>query len=97
MDSKEQRSSLRGAVYRGDGPAVHLLRDAGTYDDALQLAGDGVIAAVIQRVEGASELGHDLVLALRNRGWAGDAGGAAIQPTGGYQPPDRVVDFLGRP
>jgi hypothetical protein len=56
-----------------------------------------VIAAVIQRVEGASELGHDLVLALRNRGWAGDAGGAAIQPTGGYQPPDRVVDFLGRP
>ncbi len=74
MDSKEQRSALRGAAYRGDGPAVvHLLRDAGTYDDALQLAGDGVIAAVIQRVEGATELGHDLALALRNRGWAGDA------------------------
>jgi hypothetical protein len=74
MDSKEQRSALRGAVYRGDGPAVvHLLQNADAYADALQLAGDGVIAAVMQHVEGAPELGRDLVLALRHRGWAGDA------------------------
>ena len=74
MDSKEQRSALRAAVYRGDGPAVvHLLEGAGNYDDALQLAGDGLMAAVIQRVEGAPELVGHLVLALRQRGWDGDA------------------------
>ena len=75
MDSDEQRSALRAAVYLGDGPAVvHLLQGgAGAYDDALQLAGDGVIAAVMQHVEGAPELARRLVLALRQRGWAGDA------------------------
>ena len=73
MDSKEQRSTLRAAVYRGDGPAVvHLLQNAGNYDDALQLAGDGLIAAVIQRAQGAPELARHLVLALRQRGWNGD-------------------------
>jgi hypothetical protein len=73
MDSKEQRSTLRAAVYRGDGPAVvHLLQNAGNYDDALQLAGDGLIAAVIQRTQGAPELARHLVLALRQRGWNGD-------------------------
>jgi hypothetical protein len=73
MDSKEQRSALRAAVYRGDGPAVvHLLQGAGNYDDALQLAGDGLMAAVIQRVEGAPEPVRHLVLALRQRGWDGD-------------------------
>jgi hypothetical protein len=73
MDSKEQRTALRAAVYGGDGPAVvDLLQGAGNYDDALQLAGDGLMAAVIQRVEGAPELVGDLVLALRQRGWDGD-------------------------
>ena len=73
MDSEEQRSALRAAVYRGDGPAVvHLLQAAGSYDDALQLAGDGLIAAVTQRAEGAPELAHRLGLALRERGWVGD-------------------------
>ena len=73
MDSNEQRSALRAAVYRGDGRAVvRLLQDAGTYDDALQLAGDGVIAAVMQRVEGTPELAHRLGVALRQRGWVGD-------------------------
>lgn len=61
MDPKEQRSALRAAVYRGDRPAVvHLLQGgAGAYDDALQLAGDGLSAAVMQHVEGASELGEE--------------------------------------
>ena len=73
MDSKEQRSALRPAVYRGDGPAVvHLLQGGGIYDDALQLAGDGLIVAVMQRVQGATELAHRLGLALRQRGWVGD-------------------------
>ena len=74
MDSKEQRSALRAAVYRGDGPAVvQLLQGARSYDDALQLAGDGLMAAIIQRAQGAPELVGHLVLALRQRGWDGDA------------------------
>jgi hypothetical protein len=75
MDAKEQRSALRAAVYRGDGPAVVDLLEggAGAYDDALQLAGDGLSAAVMQHVEGAPELGRRLMRALRQRGWAGDA------------------------
>src|SRR5437763_3191685 len=73
MDSKEQRSALRAAVYRGDGPAVvDLLRGRGADDDALQLAGDGVIAAVMQSVDGAAELARNLVVGLRQRGWDGD-------------------------
>ena len=73
MDSEEQRAALRAAVYRRDGPAVvDLLRGAGADDESLQLAGDGVIAAVMQREDGAAELARDLVLGLRQRGWDGD-------------------------
>jgi len=73
MDSKEQRSALRAAVYRGDGSAVvDLLRGVGADDESLQLAGDGVIAAVMRRVDGATELAREFVVALRQRGWDGD-------------------------
>ena len=74
MDSEEQRSALRAAVYRGDGRAVvDLLRGVGGDDESLQLAGDGVIAAVMQRVDGAAELARKLVVVgLRQRGWDGD-------------------------
>jgi hypothetical protein len=73
MDAKEQRSALRAAVYRGDGPAVvELLRGVGADADSLQLAGDGVVAAVMQRVDGAAELAREFVVALRQRGWDGD-------------------------
>ncbi|MGA2014235.1 MAG: UPF0158 family protein [Solirubrobacteraceae bacterium] len=74
MDSKAQRAALRAAVYRGEGPAVVDLLDAvGAGDDQLQLAGDGLIAAVGQGVGGARELAGDLVVALRQRRWDGDA------------------------
>ena len=73
MDSKEQRSALRAAVCRGDGRAVvDVLRGVGADDDSLQLAGDGVIAAVMQGVDGAAELARELVVGLRQRGWEGD-------------------------
>ncbi|MBV8948849.1 MAG: hypothetical protein JOZ95_25735 [Solirubrobacterales bacterium] len=73
MGSEEQRSALRAAVYRGDGPAVvDLLRGVGADDDSLQLAGDGLIAAIMQRVDGAAELAGKLVVGLRQRGWDGD-------------------------
>ena len=70
---KEQRSALRAAVYRGDGRGVvDLLRGVGAEDDSLQLAGDGLVAAVMQRVDGAAELARKLVVGLRQRGWEGD-------------------------
>jgi hypothetical protein len=73
MDSEEQRSALRAAVYRGDGRAVvDLLRGVGADDESLQLAGGGVIAAVMQRVDGAAELARELVVGLRQRGWLGE-------------------------
>jgi hypothetical protein len=73
MDSKEQRSALRAAVYRGDGRAVvDVLRGVGADDDSLQLAGDGLIGAVMQGVDGAAELARKLVVGLRQRGWEGD-------------------------
>jgi len=73
MGSAEQRAALRAAVYRGDGPAVvDLLGGVGVDDDSLQLAGDGVIAAVMQRVDGAAEAARRLVVGLRQRGWEGD-------------------------
>src|ERR1700741_3646851 len=73
MASEEQRSAVRAAVYRGDGRAVvDLLGGVGADDESLQLAGDGLIAAVMQRVEGAAELARKLVVGLRQRGWDGD-------------------------
>jgi hypothetical protein len=73
MDSKEQRSALPAVVYRGDGRAVvDVLRGVGADDDSLQLAGDGLIAAVMQGVDGAAELARGLVVGLRQRGWEGD-------------------------
>jgi hypothetical protein len=73
MDTDAQRSALRAAVYTGDGPAVvELLRRGGISDDTLQLAGDGLIAALTQRADGASELAGRLSQALRARGWEGD-------------------------
>ena len=51
---------------------VDLLRGGAAEDDSLHLAGDGLIAAVMQRVDGAAELARDLVVGLRRRGWDGD-------------------------
>jgi hypothetical protein len=71
MASEEQRSPC-GRRYT-DGPAVvELLGGVGAENDSLQLAGDGVIAAVMQRVDGAAELAGKLVVGLRQRGWDGD-------------------------
>lgn len=73
MTDRGWRDELRGAVYRGDGAAVVvLLRHGLMPDDALQLIGDGLQAALIQHVEGASEVAADCVRALRDRGWSGD-------------------------
>jgi hypothetical protein len=41
-------------------------------EDALQLIGDGLLAALAQRVEGAADLAGACVAALRERAWYGD-------------------------
>lgn len=70
---QDRRSLLRGAVYRGDGPAVvGLLRAQPWPVDALQLIGDGLLAALPRQVEHAPELAGDCVRALRDRDWTGD-------------------------
>jgi hypothetical protein len=51
---------------------VELLGGVGADVEWLQLAGDAIIAAVMQRVDGAAELAHRLVVDLRQRGWDGD-------------------------
>ena len=73
VGAKEWRTELRGAVYRADGAAVvALARKVDMPEDASQLLGDGLLAAVSQHVEGAAELAADCVKALRERGWFGD-------------------------
>jgi hypothetical protein len=73
MTEPDWRRSLRGAVHRGDGVAVvALVRTGGMRDDALQLMGEGMLAAIIGHVEHAVEVGADCVNALRARGWYGD-------------------------
>lgn len=70
--SEDVRSQLRGAVYRGDGAALVELLGRTWPDDALQLIGDGLSAAVRDRVEGAVSLAAICLAALRVRAWDGD-------------------------
>jgi hypothetical protein len=74
MSPDEQLSRLRSAVYVGDGTrVVEAIAGNGLADDMLQLAGDGVLAALDQRVDDAPALAARLVTALRQRDWDGDA------------------------
>ena len=67
----EAVKALRIAVYEGDGSVVGVLRGRLT-EDVLQLAGDGLLDAVAQDVEGAVELAAECATALRERCWDGD-------------------------
>jgi hypothetical protein len=70
--SREQLATLRGAVYRTDGPAVVAALSAQDWRDVLQLAGDGLLAALAQDVQGAVELTGRCAAELRERAWEGD-------------------------
>jgi hypothetical protein len=73
VSTKDTCSLLRAAAYRGDGLAtIALLAETGISTDGLQLAGDGVLAALGQHVEGAPEFAERLVPALSERNWEGD-------------------------
>lgn len=64
--------TLRAAVYRGDGAAALAWLGGEVPDDALQLGGAGVLMAIAQGVDGASEVASRWAAALRTRGWIGD-------------------------
>jgi hypothetical protein len=69
----EVRTELRGAVHRGDVRIVLGVLSSGPIPgDALQLVGDGLVAALGQHVEDAVGRAGDCVTLLRSRGWPGD-------------------------
>jgi hypothetical protein len=68
---KNTIGELRGAVFRGDGSVVDLVRGRLT-DDTLQLAGDGLLEAVAHGVAGAAELALQCAASLRERAGKGD-------------------------
>jgi len=73
MDTKDRRRELRGAVNRADGPAVvGLARQWLPTDEALQLLGDGLLAALAHHVDEAPDLAAECAGRLRQRGWDGD-------------------------
>jgi uncharacterized protein UPF0158 len=73
VDFAEWRAQMRGAVYWGDGPiVVGLLSQNGAPAVVLQLAGEGLLAAVAQGVEGAADFAAFAVKGLRDRAWTGD-------------------------
>ncbi|MEP6666195.1 MAG: UPF0158 family protein [Nocardioidaceae bacterium] len=73
MPGHQERSLLRVSIARGDGAA--LVQQLGVRpwpDDALQLIGDDLLAALKQEFEEAAGLAGECVSALRVRGWPGD-------------------------
>lgn len=70
MTSKQ----LRAAVYQRDGAQLVALVKAEHLLDgpALQMIGDGLVAALADRVEGAAETAAACAERLRDRGWTGD-------------------------
>ncbi len=73
MSQREQLQEFRGAVFSADGDAVvSLLRSGSWPRHGIQLLGDGLLAALAQNVEGASEFALRCVAELRDRAWAGD-------------------------
>ena len=63
---------LRGAIYRHDGAGVMASLGDVVPEAVLQLAGDGLLVAVAQSVEGADKLASECASALRDRGFVGD-------------------------
>jgi hypothetical protein len=73
MSQRERLREFRAAVFTADGEALVSLLRAGPWPGhALQLIGDGLLAALAQNVGGARGLAERCVTALRERYWEGD-------------------------
>ncbi|MGV9711226.1 UPF0158 family protein [Gordonia sp. NPDC003424] len=64
--------NLRVAVYDADGAGVVTALAEAPWEDRLQLAGDGLLTALAQSVDGATELARECAARLRVREWYGD-------------------------
>jgi len=71
-DDPDPRRELRSAVSRGDGLRLLRILFEGPWVDQLQLAGDGILLAFAQNIEGAPEAARSCATRLRARGWEGD-------------------------
>ncbi len=69
---REAVTELRGAAYRGDGQAVVEALRGRPLEDVLQMAGDGLLAALAQSVGEARELAEKCVALLPDRWNEGD-------------------------
>lgn len=80
MSQRERLREFRAAVFTADGEAlVSLLRARPWPGHALQLIGDGLLAALAQDIGGARELAERCVTDLRERDWEGEEDlGAAL-------------------
>ncbi|RYB96470.1 hypothetical protein EUA06_02555 [Nocardioides glacieisoli] len=73
MSQRERLREFRAAVFTADGEALVSLLRAGPWPGhALELIGDGLLAALAQNVGGARELAERCVTDLRERDWEGD-------------------------
>ena len=73
MSQRERLRKFRAAVFTADGEALVSLLRAGPWPGhALQLIGDGLLAALAQNIGGARELAERCVTDLRERDWEGD-------------------------
>lgn len=72
MSTEERRFLLRVKIQTEDGPAVMEMTGPAVPDNGLQAFGDWVLAAIEQHADGAEEVAHRMIAALRERDWAGD-------------------------
>jgi hypothetical protein len=68
----ELQISIRSALIDGDGRRIVSALADEFLGDLLQVAGDALLVALAQRVEGASELARQCSQGLRDRAWQGD-------------------------
>ena len=73
MRDREALTEVRALVARrDDADLVGWLWSQPWPRDCLQLVGEGLRAAIADRVEGSAEVGREVVARLRERGWDGD-------------------------
>jgi hypothetical protein len=92
---REYVQEVRSAVYRRDGAKVVAVLRGDVPVELLQLVCDGLVAAVDGEVQGAAPLAERCVMALRDRGWAGDEELAGeLEVALGHRPPDQALKVL---
>ena len=72
MSVDDRLAALRSAFFVGDGRRAVDVLSIEVWPDLLQIAGDGLLVALTQQVEGAAELARRCARELRDRDWAGD-------------------------